>query len=293
MIAWPQAWSAALYGPGGFYLRPEGPAGHFRTAAHAAAPALAEALVRLAGTLGAERIVDVGAGRGELATAVAGLGLPVCAVDLVPRPRQLPPQVQWAQGLAALPGRALHGALVIAWELLDVIPLTVLEIGADGRPAVVLVDPRTGREHPGGRACAADLAWARRWWPVDGAAEGARIEVGLPRDRFWAALVTRARGAGAAGLLCVDYAHTRAQRPEAGSLSGFRAGRAVPPRPDGSTDLTAHVAIDAVAAAGLAAGATGSELISQASALTGLGVRARDLLDPGGLGGFAWLQQTC
>ena len=32
---WEAAWRDALYGPVGFYRRPEGPAGHFRTAAHA------------------------------------------------------------------------------------------------------------------------------------------------------------------------------------------------------------------------------------------------------------------
>ena len=35
-LPWEQAWAEALYGPRGFYRRPEGPAGHFRTAAHAA-----------------------------------------------------------------------------------------------------------------------------------------------------------------------------------------------------------------------------------------------------------------
>jgi hypothetical protein len=59
----------------------------------------------------------------------------------------------------------------------------------------------------------------------------------------------------------------------------------VPPRPDGSMDLTAHVAIDAVAAAGTAV------LTTQHEALAALGVTNRELLDPGALGGFAWLVQ--
>ncbi|MEU3502835.1 hypothetical protein ABZ726_19445, partial [Streptomyces hundungensis] len=45
----PRGWRAAaeeaLYGDGGFYLRPEGPAGHFRTSVHAS-PLFAAAVAR-------------------------------------------------------------------------------------------------------------------------------------------------------------------------------------------------------------------------------------------------------
>jgi SAM-dependent MidA family methyltransferase len=116
-------------------------------------------------------------------------------------------------------------------------------------------------------------------------------------------------------LLLVDYAHTRADRPAAGSLAGYRAGRLVPTVPDGSCDLTAHVALDAVAAAARAAGAGAGLLTTQLTALDALGLRAQvtrhplphnasgtaqlamlahrsaaaELLDPDGLGGFSWL----
>ena len=97
---------------------------------------------------------------------------------------------------------------------------------------------------------------------------------------------------------------------------GYRAGRPVAPMPDGSCDLTAHVALDAVAAAtsGLV---TASVLTTQRAALRALGVDARnpshdlatsdpvaylaalaragegaELLAPGGLGGFGWLLQS-
>ena len=72
--------------------------------------------------------------------------------------------------------------------------------------------------------------------------------------------------------MAVDYAHDRAGRPKGGSLTAYRNGRAVPPVPDGSCDLTAHVALDACAAAGEAAGATATVLTTQADALRGLGV---------------------
>jgi SAM-dependent MidA family methyltransferase len=293
---WQPAWQQALYGPAGFYRRPEGPAGHFRTAAHAAPHELAVALRRLAADLGCTAIVDVGAGRGELLTALAEIDRPtgtprLWGVDVVPRPLRLPETVAWASGLTELPDTALAGALVIGWELLDVVPCPILELDADGVPRLVLVEPATGREFPGDQAGAGELTWSERWWPLSGAEEGDRIEVGTSRDHFWAALVGRAVRANAGALLAVDYAHQREHRPSLGSLTGFRAGRAVPPRPDGSMDLTAHVAIDSVAAAGVAAGATPSQLINQREALQALGVRDRELLDPGGLGGFGWLLQ--
>src|SRR5262249_62244441 len=77
-----------------------------------------------------------------------------------------------------------------------------------------------------------------------------RAEVGAPRDAAWADAV-RAVTRGLA--LAVDYGHLANGRPAFGSLTGFRDGRQVPPVPDGSCDLTAHVAIDSVAAAGVAA----------------------------------------
>jgi len=294
VLRWETAWEQALYGPSGFYRRPEGPAGHFRTAAHAAAPELVPALHKLAAEHRCTAIVDVGAGRGELLTALAadpgprGTALQLWGVDVVPRPPSLTPAVGWSSGLAGLPDRVLAGALVIAWELLDVVPCPILEPDDDGVLREVLVDPATGREALGEPATAADRAWCERWWPLEAAD---RVEVGASRDRFWAALVGRSVTAGARALLAVDYAHLHPARPALGSLTGFRAGRALPPRPDGSMDLTAHVAIDAVAAAGLAAGASTSELTTQHDALRRLGVRNAELLDRGGLGGFSWLLQ--
>src|SRR5947208_2791006 len=73
-----------------------------------------------------------------------------------------------------------------------------------------------------------------------------RAEVGAPRDTAWAGAV-RALARGVA--LAVDYGHLREDRPAFGTLTGFRNGRQVAPVPDGSCDLTAHVAIDSVAAA--------------------------------------------
>ncbi|GAC1328941.1 MAG: hypothetical protein NVSMB13_16340 [Mycobacteriales bacterium] len=99
----------SLYGEGGFYRRPEGPAGHFRTSA-TASPLYAEALLRLLVALDDELgspprldLVDVGAGRGELLTAVAaaaavpGLAgrLRLTGVEIAARPAGLDPRVGW------------------------------------------------------------------------------------------------------------------------------------------------------------------------------------------------------
>lgn len=320
LLPWQQAWQQALYAPTGFFVAGCGPASHFRTAVHAAAPVVAGAVLELARRHGCGSVVDVGAGRGELLTALADLpagadGVRLHGVDVVDRPQRLPARVAWSRGLGRLPDAALDGALVVAWELLDDIPCAVLEVDDDGFARQVLVEPVDGREALGPRPDAADLEWCRRWWPLHAAPPGTRAEVGRLRDDLWGALVGRmAAQPGGGVLLAVDYAHRCGRRPPAGSLAAFRAGRAVPPVPDGSCDLTAHVALDAVAAAGEAAGATGTWLTDQRTALIGLGVTAGDppppgdgqallrhlatrsavaeLVDPASWGGFGWLLQS-
>jgi SAM-dependent MidA family methyltransferase len=321
-LPWAQAWQRALYGPEGFYRQAAGPAAHFRTGVHASA-LLAGALARLARSGGLARVVDVGAGRGELLGQLAACdpGLELVGVDVVPRPPGLPGGAGWlrAEGGARLPPAdlltaACTGALVVAHEWLDVVPCTVLEVDEDGVPRVVEVGVPDGCERLGARADEMDLDWLGRWWPLAGAPAGTRAEVGRARDQAWAALVRCAPGSL---LVAVDYAHDVRARPAVGTLAGFREGRACPPVPDGSCDVTAHVALDAVAAAGTAAGATASALTTQRAALRALGVDARrppsadaavdprgylaalqragsaaELLDPGGLGGFGWLVQS-
>ncbi|HEY6794337.1 MAG TPA: SAM-dependent methyltransferase [Kineosporiaceae bacterium] len=323
VVPWQRAWGQALYGPSGFFTTGAGPSGHFRTAVHAAPGPLARALARLADATGRCRVLDVGAGHGELLAALTALPdaahLALHAVDVVARPAGLPAGIGWSQGLHEIPADAFDDALVIGWELLDDVPCPVLELDEDGAPRTVLVDPRTGREALGPDPAPAELAWCRRWWPFEDGDPGDRVEVGLPRDLLWAGLAERAAAtAGGATLLAVDYHHERADRPATGTLTGFRGGRAVPPVPDGSCDVTAHVALDAVAAAAQAAGATDTRLTDQRTALTELGVReglagpaahalpaggagllqalarrsaVAELLDPGALGGFGWLVQ--
>ncbi|WP_229067781.1 SAM-dependent methyltransferase [Actinoplanes sp. DH11] len=310
-IGWRTAMRAALYSSTGFFVRDhDGPAGHFRTSVHAS-PLFAGALLGIVGRLDAALgrpatfdLVDVGAGRGELLTTLlamlpAGLTGRVrpTAVELAPRPPGLDPRIVWRRDVPD----TVTG-LLIATEWLDNVPLDVVETDEHGRYRKVLVDRRTGAETLGGPADAADVFWLSRWWPGPG-----RIEIGWPRDTAWADAVAAVRRGAA---LCVDYGHHRADRPVLGTLTGYREGRQVPPVPDGRCDVTAHVAMDAVA---VAAGHPYT-MIRQREALKALGVdgarpplslartdpagyvralsaagSAAELIDPTGLGAHWWL----
>ncbi|MFC8015652.1 SAM-dependent methyltransferase, partial [Streptomyces cinereoruber] len=308
---WREATERALYGPGGFYLRPEGPAGHFRTSVHASplfAGAVARLLAEVAEELGTDEVdlVDVGAGRGELlagvlaATAGSGLAVRAYAVERAGRPDGLDPRVEWTDR----PPRGARG-LLFANEWLDNVPVDVAEADAAGTVRYVEVLP-DGAERLGAPVSGADAEWLERWWPLR--EPGARAEIGRPRDEAWAAAVA---SLAAGRAVAVDYAHVRGSRPPFGSLTGFRAGREVPPVPDGSRDLTSHVALDACAAA--SSGGADTELVTQREALRRLGVtgdrpplalastdpagyvralssagEAAELTARGGLGDFLW-----
>ncbi|MDT0531284.1 SAM-dependent methyltransferase [Micromonospora sp. DSM 115977] len=375
---WRHAMERSLYGPGGFFVSGSGPAGHFRTSAHAS-PAFADALLRLVervdaalGHPGVLRVVDVGAGRGELLRALsAALGTPpaaarpsassgpssagpppsasvplasrvrLTAVEKAPRPADLPDGIDW---LGEIPD-GITG-LLVATEWLDNVPLDVTVHTAEGW-RYLLVDPATGAETVGDPVEPADADWLARWWPAPDAgadgigpagsgflaarsAEGSsltarsgsgrpelptavRAEIGRTRDDAWAGAVGKLdRGLA----LAVDYGHLRDGRPVDGTLTGYRGGRQVPPVPDGSRDVTAHVAVDSVASAGARVARCAYDLGSQREALRALGadggrpplslaasdpagyVRAlaaasavAELTDPAGLGGHWWLRQ--
>lgn len=332
-VTWRTAMEQALYGPHGFYRRPgAGPAAHFRTSAHnpVFAEAIGRLLLRVDERLGApERLdfVDMAAGRGELAAGVVewlaseapevAPRVRAVAVDVGPRPKGLPEAVEWVGIADARTGTTdvpigIVG-LLIANEWLDNVMCDVAEAGADGVARIVEVDPSSGEERLGAEPDAAQRAWLSRWWQLG--SPGARAEIGLDRDAAWRSAVDRLdRGVAVA----VDYSHTAADRPRFGTLTGYRDGHQVPAVPDGSCDITAHVALDACAAA-LADGAGGVEtvLTTQREYLRGLGVSgvrpdlslassdprgylrglsrasaAAELTDPAGLGAFGWLLAT-
>ena len=303
--SWRTAWDSALYGPSGFYRR-HSPADHFRTAVHGS-DVLAKALLRLLRECDLDTVVDVGAGRGELLVALHRLApdLELLAVEVAPRPAGLPAAIAWS---TVLP-ESVEG-LVIAHEWLDNVPCHVAAVDEAGEVRVVHVDPVTGEESLGHRVATPGVPpsmaeWLARWWPLDPGTPGVRAEVGTARDRAWSDVAGRvSRGIA----IAVDYGHTLEDRPLLGSLRSYRDGRAVRVLPDGSCDVTAHVAVDSVAAT------VGGTVLTQRQALQRLGVdgarpavalaaddpaayvealagasAAADLTAVGGLGDFYWV----
>lgn len=318
----------ALYGPHGFYRTRGGPAAHFRTSVHAS-PLFAGAIVRLLretdealGRPDELALVDVGAGRGELLKAVHAQlvdepdagdtlieRLRLIAVELAERPDDLTAAIEWR---SELPAAGSVTGLLVANEWLDNVPCDVVQATSGGWRAVEVA--ADGTERLGTAPDAEQAAWLSTWWPIDGPSDptgpAARAEIGLARDAAWRqAVAALARGVAVA----IDYAHTRTSRPPFGTLTGYAHGRQTIPIPDGSCDITAHVALDACAAAARAEWTVRSD---QRKVLHSLGISgarpelslassdprgylralsrasaAAELTDADGLGGFGWLVQ--
>jgi SAM-dependent MidA family methyltransferase len=297
---WRTAMSDALYGEGGFYCSSGAPGRHFRTAAHggaAWAAAIAELAQRIddaAGNPADFTIVDVGAGGGELLQALATIAparWQLVGVDVAPPPVDLQPRVHWQTDA---PG-AVTG-LVLAVELLDVVPVDVVEVAADALRLVEVDD--TGAERLGAVASADDAAWVQSWTSL--MSVGDRAEVGAPRDAMWHSL---REGVARGAAVVIDY-ETAPQWERTGTLTGYRDGQQIAPVPDGSCDITAHVCFNSLRT-------TDDVVLRQDAALRQLGVTPalpeydgnasgyltalsaiatqQRLLDPAGLGGFTWL----
>jgi len=316
------AWQRALYGPDGFYRRAEGPAGHFTTATHGGTGrALARSLWAWADRFGLDGIVDVGAGRGELLQHLYAWepGRPLSGLDVVPRPQDLPDDVEWVAspgGAVLPPGWRPDRALVVAHEWLDVVPCTIAEVAPDGRLRELLAgsSPDSCSERHGIPAASttnqtlgppltgADLEWCQRFWPsafTSEACPGDRVEVGRQRDEAWSSLLARLPAGSVA--VAVDYGHTVADRPREGTLVGYREGHVVDPVPDGTCDLTAHVAVDSLrqtrrlqqreAVAAVGAPDHASAAVDPAAYLQALADQSAvaELRRPGGFGDFWWV----
>lgn len=292
-LPWREAWQQALYGENGFFRRSR-PADHFRTSVHI--DLFAEAVAELARRTSATTVVDVGAGGGELLAALHDRlpGVRLTGVELAPRPAGLHEDIGWQR---SLPDRV--EGLLIANEWLDNVPCDVVELDHAGVVREVLVDPVTGDETLG---TAYESPWLAAWWPLT--EPGQRAEVGAVRDQAWADAVRRVEGTAVA----IDYGHRAEDRPPFGTLRSYRDGREVAVLPDGSRDVTADVAVDAVA------DAVGATLLRQRDALARLGIdgsrppielahtdptaylralgragEAGELAARGGLGDFWWI----
>lgn len=253
-LPWREAWDQALYGPRGFF-RSSRPAEHFRTSSHL--ELFADAIAELVRRTDSRTVVDLAAGGGELLTALhASLGdaVELIGVEVASRPSVLPDEVCW---LAELPARI--DGLLIANEWLDNIPCDVVEVDDDGVVRELLVNSETGEDSLGDPF---DSTWLGEWWPIS--EPGERAEVGVTRDIAWADAVARVSGMA----IAIDYGHRREDRPPFGSLRSYVEGRETDVILDGQRDVTAHVAVDSVAAT------VGATIISQREALTSLGMNA-------------------
>ncbi len=262
VTSWAEAWSHA----NAIFYRSELPRDHFETSTHRG-PELASVLALLAvdtderlGRPERFHLIDVGAGDGELMSALlVGLSeispdlaqrcVPV-AVDLRP-PSQPDPRVTWWIGdaLQILPEKCALGitGMVIAHEWLDDLAVDVVERSASGEVRYVNVEVDSGIETLGEPVGDDErAAWLHRWWwPITG-----RAEIGVGRDRAWQLLCGVIKHGRA---VAIDYAHTREQRSQGdcaqGTVRAYREGRQVQLIPDGSSNITAHVALDACAQA--------------------------------------------
>ncbi|MBC7631431.1 SAM-dependent methyltransferase [Aeromicrobium sp.] len=292
---WRRAWHDALYGENGFF-RVSTPANHFSTSAHLGA--FAGAVAEIVHRNGFASVVDLGAGGGEMLAALrplVGADIELIGVELARRPPGLDPDIGWCE---EMPQRI--DGLLMANEWLDNIPCDIVEVDDAGVVRLLLVDATTGKESLGKPYRS---AWLDEWWPLT--RPGERAEVGDARDVAWADAVARVEGLA----IAIDYGHTRTGgRPPLGTLRSYADGHEVDVVPDGSRDVTAHVAVDSVASA------TGSGILRQRDALAVLGIdghrppldlartepadylralsvagEAGELLARGGLGDFWWL----
>jgi hypothetical protein len=241
------AWDAALYGPDGFY-RVEQPADHFRTSAHVSG-AFADAVLAVARGRDAARVIDVGAGAGELLTAIRDRDsdIALVGVEVRRRPSALAPSIGWrvAEGdpAAVVADVSVGPTVVVANELLDNVPADVVELADDGLRHVE-VDASTGRERLGAPADPAVAEWIERWWPL--AEPGQRAVAGLARDAFWGRVC---ESVDDGVCMAIDYGHVLAERPPIESPTSYRRGRQSPASFDRRHDITSAVAVDSVASA--------------------------------------------
>ena len=276
----------ALYAPElGYYERPGrvGREGDFVTGAswHAAfGRALARVARRLAAELGAVDVLDVGAGEGELLTAMRDSlgGDPLVRLRGVERSRVRRERAA-AHELAMWPdletAPAVRG-LAVAYELFDALPVRALRVGEGGR----LVERAVG-EHAAGLAFVEvpcpDERELRSSLEARGIsfAPGQLLEI-RPGARELAVALARKLEAGL--LLVFDYgAPARAlygpARPN-GTLEAFtrqRVTREVLAEP-GERDITAWVDFTELEEAFSASGLTVHGLVSQSRLLLAAGI---------------------
>jgi len=257
---WRESWEDSAFGAVGFY-RVASPYDHFTTTAQQGrlTSQITPYLHRLLRTSSTATVVDAGAGDAELLVALLAQ-LPrgrrrdvrFIAIDLRPRPSRLPDEIEWWQEDVRLSCRRLPAGpgLLIAHELLDDIPCEIIELDEEGELHTLTHEAGTAALGPAWlpHQHGSDRAWIKRWWPAEHPLM--RIEIGRDRDALWHQLTSWLTLGYA---MAFDYGHVRSERErrlwDGGTFTGYRGGRTVAPQFDSSMNLTAHVAMDSVAAA--------------------------------------------
>jgi SAM-dependent MidA family methyltransferase len=263
-------------------------------------------------------LIDIGAGDGSLSAALLRAlderpvprspRVRVIAVDRRPRPPVLDARITWIRGDAPACVPLVESGVVIAHEWLDDLGVDPVQRDDDGTFTASAVDDDGHTETTTLSDDDAMVGWVQRWWP-----DARSVECGTRRDDAWRTLVGVLRHGVA---VAIDYGHVRGERPNAPTLAAYRDGRAHPLALDGSVNMTAHVALDACAAAASSTEeVTGTWLIRQSQALGAsaaaeceagsldsgvslalheLAARSRwsELVDPNGLGAHWWLVQS-
>ena len=296
---WQQAWEQIVTGANIFY-RDNQPADHFTTSVMFSD----EVAYRLAQTIlalddGTELIVtDVGAGGAQLTLALADRladrpWIQLAAIDLRAAPPSLPPSINWQIGDVRTISLPPARRVVIAHEFLDDIPCERFEVDEWGDARLIIVadgEAVMGPSLADDEACSdfevnavALRNWLDTWWPAR--RPYMRGEIGTTRDATW----QQVTGWITSGLgIAIDYGHLLPERTvgtwDGGTLTGFRNGHPVTPMLDGSCNITAHVAMDAIAAAR----PDNDSTIRRQSEI----LRGGHVTKPGGLGDFLWLTQA-
>ena len=246
---WRAAWNAD------HFYRQHAPEDHFDTLVQHS-PLLAHHITTWlrSAVPGAVEVFDLGSARASLIqqlTANTSQVAQAHAIDVRERPAQVDPSITWHHRdirSEGLPPRVTDATpVLIAHEFFDDIPCDVAEVDEFGRCWWVEAND-AGEPVRGGRIVEGQaFDWMQRWWPP--LRPGMRIEIGLARDRLWHELIRQYPQA--VGIV-IDYGHTLRERVvgtwDAGTLIGYRDHRVTTPRLDGHTNITAHVAIDALAA---------------------------------------------
>ena len=280
-MRWRDAMRTALYGPDGFFVRE--PARRPLPDQRAASPSSPAARSRLlaAASTGRSaipsRVRPGGRGRGAGRAAARRAGRaaarrrwPGCG-RLRRRgrrraPSDLPGPIAWRDELPRRPSPGCcwppSGSTTCRWT-------------SPPRRVVPPVDPTTGEETVRRRRSAAeDADWLRAWWPAE---PGEHVEIGRRPGRG----LGRTRSAASTrGWRSPSTTGTVRGAAGDGTLTGFRAGRQVPPVPDGRRHHR-HVAVDSVAAAGSGSPGARTPWSAAGGAAGARGRRRATAADPG------------